>query len=268
MAIEPDPAASHSLILQIYNDYSVLMARDGDGARDGLGGQLLWAGELDAAGSALTAAGSIAGAATLAATSDPNAQRSAVRDGVVDFLVNSLDEALRILKNEVRKRETVAVCVAVSLEEVEREMAERGVRPDVFRDEVLRDAEQLVQLERNEPAPSDPTSGRAMVSWRVDRTPAVWLPKIDAIALECLAPDELVARRWLQRSNRYLGRIGRQEHLVQSNREFASRFVGRVQHVTEGGEIKTGGRIEVASSAGTDACTFIAPDANEAARQT
>ena len=34
-----------------------------------------------------------------------------MRDGVIDFLVTSLDEALRILKNEMRKRTAVAVCV-------------------------------------------------------------------------------------------------------------------------------------------------------------
>ena len=55
------------------------------------------------------------------------AQKQAIRDGVADFLVNSLDEALRILKNQLRKRETVAVCVGLAPADVEREMKERGV---------------------------------------------------------------------------------------------------------------------------------------------
>ena len=63
-------------------------------------------------GRALLLAGNIAGAASLAVTADAAAQKQSIRDGVADFLVNSLDEALRILKNEVRKREPVAVCVA------------------------------------------------------------------------------------------------------------------------------------------------------------
>ncbi len=46
--------------------------------------------------------------------------------------MTSLDEALRILKNEIRKRETVAVCVAAAPETVEREMLERGVLPDLL----------------------------------------------------------------------------------------------------------------------------------------
>jgi urocanate hydratase len=76
---------------------------------------------------ALVVAGNIAGAATLTVTSDVDAQKHAVRDGTVDFLVTSLDEALRILKNEIRKGATVAVRVGEPLEDVEREMVERGV---------------------------------------------------------------------------------------------------------------------------------------------
>lgn len=49
-------------------------------------------------------AANIAGAASLSATTDAIAQRNSIRDRVVDFLVTSLDEARRILKNEIRKR--------------------------------------------------------------------------------------------------------------------------------------------------------------------
>ena len=94
-----------------------------------LGGKLLYAGELDGSGRVLVVAGNVAGAASLAATAIQRAQKQAIRDGVVDFLVNSLDEALRILKNEIRKRETVAVCMGAAPEAVEREMPERGVLP-------------------------------------------------------------------------------------------------------------------------------------------
>jgi hypothetical protein len=50
-----------------------------------------------------------------------------------DFLVTSLDEALRILKNEIRKREAVAVCVAAAPRPWRCEMLERGVLPDLLR---------------------------------------------------------------------------------------------------------------------------------------
>ncbi len=104
-----------------------------------LGGRLLYAGELDDEGRVVVLAGNIAGCATLAATADIAAQKQAIRDGVVDFLVTSLDESLRILKNEVRKKGTVAVCVAASPEEIEQQMLERGVEPDLTRESASKD---------------------------------------------------------------------------------------------------------------------------------
>ena len=35
--------------------------------------------------------------------------RHCVRNGIADFAVKTLDEALRILKNEIRKRQPIAV---------------------------------------------------------------------------------------------------------------------------------------------------------------
>jgi len=76
----------------------------------GLGGMLLFGGDIGTAesqghGRDLLFAANIAGVASLAASDDPATQRQAIREGVVDFCVNSLEEALRILKNEVRKRQ-------------------------------------------------------------------------------------------------------------------------------------------------------------------
>jgi Urocanase Rossmann-like domain len=266
LAPDPDSAAAHGFIVQTYDYYAGLMrGLQADAAVDvpespGLGGQLFWAGKLDATGRALTVAGNIAGAATLAATSDADGQRLAVRDGIADFLVNSLDEALRILKNEVRKRETVAVCVAAPLEAVEREMVERGVRPDVFREGVVRAAERATQAKFGE-SKTDPISAGALVAWRVDRAPALWLPKIDAIALDCLDPEETIAKRWLLRSSRYLGRLGQAEHLVWSSREFAAHLVERIREGTNRGEVKVGGSVQVFSSGiGADQFYFNSPE--------
>lgn len=265
-----DFAAAHAFILETckYYDQLMLGAPASDPAMPdawSLGGHFFWAGELDGTGRALTVAANIAGAATLAATSDPNAQRRAVRDGVVDFLVNSLDEALRILKNEVRKRETVAVCVAAPLDAIEAEMLKRGVKPDIFREGVVRAAEQSAAQQR---PGDDPVSERALVTWRVEPAPALWLPKLDAIALECLEPEETSARRWLLRASRYLGRLGQTEHLVWSHRAFAARMMERVRAFVERGEINVCGRIEVISSGiGTDLLLFESQEEGGAAPQ-
>lgn len=247
MAHDADFVTVQHSSLQTWSFYVRLMHLGAAQAPDpGLGGRLLWAGELDATGRSLVVAANVAGAATLASASDPDAQRQAVRDGIVDFLVTSLDEALRILKNEVRKRATVAVCVGAPVESVERAMAERGVQPDLFREAVLRaDQTTAPPTEKASDAKLDPVGVAALVAWRVDSAPAQWLPRLDALALDCLAPEELVARRWVLRASRYLGRPSHAGHLVSSTREFASRFVERARLETDRGTLTVPGQIDV-----------------------
>jgi urocanate hydratase len=261
LAQDLEHSAAQAFILETYRYYVRLMqdapSEPGSDASQSLGGRLFWAGELDGTGRALVVAGNVAGAATLAATSDTDVQRQAVRDGIIDFLVNSLDEALRILKNEIRKRETVAVCVAAPMEAVAREMTERGVRPDVFREGAVRADGQARALEQQGDSEADPMNVRALVMWRVDRAPALWQPKLDAIALGCLGPDDAIAQRWLMRSSRYLGRLGQAVHLIWADRDLATRMIERVRECVKQGDIKVRGRIEcICSGTGTDLLLF------------
>lgn len=200
------------------------------------GGNLQYAGVLDEPGRALVVAGNIAGAATLSATADPAAQKQAIRDGVVDFLVTSLDEALRILKNEIRKRETVAVCVAIEPHDLEREMEERGVAPDLMRD---------ATMERR-------TAQRGhgvLVNWHVAAAPALWLPKLDALAAECLSVEAVEAQRWLRLAPRYLGRMAQGERMVTADAEFAASFSERVGQAVERQELAVPVTIRICDAA-------------------
>jgi urocanate hydratase len=197
-----------------------------------LGGKLLYAGELDDEARALIVAANIAGAATLAVSADVETDRQAMRDGVVDFLVTSLDEALRILKNEIRKRETVAVCVAMRPESAEAEMRERGVRPDLARS-VL---------------PAAPVQGQALLAWSVATAPAIWQPKLDALSLDCLAPEDQAARRWLRLAPRYLGRLAQGVRLLRCHDHCAKKFIEEARQMVECGEI--GVAVEVKLSRG------------------
>ena len=131
---------------------------------------------LDEEGRALVAASNIAGAASLAASADAAAQKQAIREGAVDFLVTNLDEALRILKNEIRKGQAVSVCVAARPQAMEREMVERGVRPDLLRPGATaaeletflqQGARQIVPVAGDDPA---------LLAWSVAAAPAEWLP--------------------------------------------------------------------------------------------
>lgn len=266
MATHPDTQADFAFTLQVERRYAslVLAAKAGSGpdAEASLGGQLLYAGELDPQGRALLAAANIAGAASLAATADAAARKQAVRDGIVDFLVTSLDEALRILKNEIRKRETVAVCVAAAPEAVQGEMLERGVLPDLVRppDEFSEHSPFVNQGARQVP-PSTLGKNPALLTWRVAAAPAQWLPKLDAIALDCLlsnpGPEARSARRWLRLAPRYLGRLAQGVRLLSCGREFAADFVEEARRRIERGEIGVAVEIQVAGPSRCDQYRFL-----------
>lgn len=209
----------------------------------GLGGKFFYAGDLEGIGSALVVAANIAGAATLAASADVATQKQAIRDGVIDFLVTSLDEALRILKNELRKGQTVAVCVSKPPEAIEDEMIERGVLPDLLPPGTL-DAprfEPFLIGGARQINPIAAKKGQTVLTWSVADAPVHWLPKLDALAGECLGcskgPEVWAALRWLRLSPRYLGRLAQEVRLLRCQTNTALCFVERVRSQVENCEI-------------------------------
>jgi len=224
--------AGFEFLARVQRFYSELMGFAGRGpdmdGGPGLGGQLFYAGKSDKDGSALLVAANVAGAASLAATADGAAQRQTIRDGAADFLVNSLDEALRILKNEVRRRATVAVCVGLATELVEREMKERGVAPDVWRS-ATGELSCLAGTAGTGSRWAGAEGERALLAWSVGDAPTLWLPKLDAIAVDCLAPWAKAEQRWLRRAPQYMGRLAQGRRLVACDRETAEGFVARVR---------------------------------------
>ena len=240
MTFDPIPPAALEFVLQVDRLYAAMVrSAEMREQEPSLGGKLLYAGELGPLGRALLVAGNIAGAASLAATADVAAQKQAIREGVADFLVNSLGEALRILKNEVRKREAVAVCVAAAPDVVEQEMLERGVSPDLLPPRV--DAAAMPAFlplpRRIELAPNP----GIVVTYRAASAPAQWLPKLDAIALDCLTTSgdrqAAAARRWLRLAPRYLGRMAQGLRVFSSRAEAAETFRTRVQSAMDRNEI-------------------------------
>ena len=215
-------------------------------AEPSLGGCLLYAGEFDSTARALLVAANIAGAASLAATADAAAQKQAIREGVADFLVTSLEEALRILKNEVRKREPVAVCIAADPLAIEAEMLERGVLPDI-----LPPASTFSQGRRRL-AMVDTSRESILLSWSVGTGAARWLPKIDPIAVESIDahPDATsrTAHRWLRLAPRYLGRLAHRFRLLRCSPAVASDFRSRVESALESKEIGVPVRVSINGS--------------------
>jgi hypothetical protein len=202
------PPALNDLITQVYAKYAALMSFAAVNGLENPGGKLLYAGELDAAGRSLAVAGNIAGAATLAATADQAAARQAMREGTVDFVVTTLDEALRILKNQVRKREPVSVSVGRAPEDVEREMLERGVEPDLIAGGSDRESgsfTQFVALGARVIEPKTPPSGQTLFTFEIPVAHTRESARIEEIMAASLAPDDHVNRRWLRLSPRFLG---------------------------------------------------------------
>jgi hypothetical protein len=95
-------------------------------------GALILACGLAARGSAVSTAGNIAGAACLAIDPRPEACRAALLSGACDFVVNTVDEALRILKNQIRQRRPVSVALEASPDAALNELLERGVLPELL----------------------------------------------------------------------------------------------------------------------------------------
>lgn len=239
--------AESKFALRVLSFYARLIPPDaGVLAEPDLGGKLLYAGELDEDGRALIAAANISGAASLCATANAQEQKQAIRDGIVDFLVTSLDEALRILKNEIRKRSPVAVCIGAPPAEIESQMSERGVEPDILR--------QNDTPEDATPTPDDV----ALVSWSVSSAPARWMPKLDGFALECAGELPQGTRRWLRASPRYLGRLAQSFHLVLADRTFATCFMEGAMSL-EGGRIPL--KLQVSYRGGSE--EFNSPNWNK-----
>jgi hypothetical protein len=234
-----EPAPPFSFALQVERLYASLLQTvpPALSSEPGLGGKLLYAGELDEPTLALLAAGNIAGAATLASTASPSMQKQAIHTGVADFLVTSLDEALRILKNEIRKRETVAVCVAVAPEAVEREMLERGVLPDLLAPATLPGSTAFLSQGACLVEPADEDESQVLLAWSVAVAPALWLPKLDTLAQDCLQPEDWTARRWLRLAPRYLGRLAQGVRVLRCDEQPAAEFLKRVRQALVQGEI-------------------------------
>jgi urocanate hydratase len=198
----------------------------------GLGGKLLYAGEINPETRNLLYAANIAGAASLAVSSDPAALRLAMRDGVVDFFVNSLEEALRILKNEIRKHQTVAVGVATEPHLLATQMLERGVLPDLLPSDSENAESGLSRIQVEtflnqgarqivEPAGASRGLQDQFVSWIAERDFALWLPRLDGYAHSVLPPEDSLRQRWMRLAPRYMGRLAQRQHgVVLTEEEF------------------------------------------------
>jgi urocanate hydratase len=192
--------------------------------RPNYGGQLILTTGEGSSATGLPAAVSIAGGTTLAIDPDTAAVKSAFRQGGLDFVVNTLDEALRVLKNEVRQHRPLGVALLSAVAPTLTEMLERGVLADL--QVVLPpDATLLFPVvssacgESQEPASFatahihlDINHSPELAAWLAARnlmeavlpsTPGTSLRTLDAFALSLLPAQDTIRRRWLERISHY-----------------------------------------------------------------
>jgi urocanate hydratase len=129
-----------------------------------LAGKLVVTGGMGGMGGAQPLAATMNGAAFLGIDVDPERIKRRVKTGYCDVMVNNLDEALRILKNAVRKREAASVGLVGNCADVVPELARRGVVPDLLTDQTSAhdpingyipqgcSVEQAAELRRRDPA--------------------------------------------------------------------------------------------------------------------
>jgi urocanate hydratase len=100
-----------------------------------LRGKLVVTGGMGGMGGAQPLAATMNGAAFLGIDVDPERIKKRLKTGYCDVLVTSLDEALRILKNAVRKGEATSVGLVGNCADLIPELAKRGVVPDILTDQ-------------------------------------------------------------------------------------------------------------------------------------
>ena len=187
--------------------YGELVAR-----RQSWAGRLVFACGRGVSASGLPAAVSIAGGTSLVLDPDGAAVKAVFRAGGVDFVVNTLDEALRVLKNEIRKRRPLSVALEGAVQPALEEMIERGVLPDL--QVALEGEREYPGAERLElaregmvVAPSVELVGwlqeRGWVEVAMERATTAELRELDARLLAVLPEGDAVRRVWVQRIGHY-----------------------------------------------------------------
>lgn len=205
--------------LRIYKTVIDLLSED-------CGGKLVLCCGSGCAQSGVPTAVSISGGTTLAIDSDAAAMKSAMRTGYVDFVVNTLDEALRTLKNEIRQKRPLSVGLISSVEATLVEMVERGLQPDLQlvhistdMNKVMTDPHVRILCARGMPQrilsdvvddlerPDRPMfilNRKRHYEYFFPVRDATSLGRIDETLLAALHSGDNARRRWLERVPKYL----------------------------------------------------------------
>ncbi len=219
--------------------------------RQDWGGALILSCGLGPQGAALSIAANIAGAVCLSIEESPTVAHQALRSGSCDFVVNTLDEALRAMKNEVRKHLPLSVGLQANLLETLQELLDRGVAPQLFTDLSHLEARAfarsfksngaiIMDFDRTNPEAIDADAlletTLAQSHWHLESfpqpTPSA-LRAFDARALNLIAPEDTLRSKWLHAAPKILPRESplcrtlwltrhERDHLIHDNQHLAT----------------------------------------------
>lgn len=213
----------------IYDRYQSLSRLARDHFSGSLSGKLLLCSGLDADALANLASASIAGACSLCVEPEAERLREALRAGLCDFVVGALDEALRILKNELRRGLPVSVGLAAESAITLAATIERGLQPDLIS---LPPGEPCrIFINRGAfvvPVQDTPEASTALIEWSLVTGAAQSMPPIAALAAQVLDPersDTPLRRHWLESAPRHLGRAFATRHCVRMTPAESAAFV-------------------------------------------
>ena len=174
-------------------------------------------------GAALALAAHIAGAVCLSIEPDIEALKAASRNGACDFAVNTLDEALRTMKNEVRKGQPLSVGLHGEPAAVLAEILERGLLPVIAVDpsspatgavtaalaQLRTMGTQIVDFDGRKPI-DEAVDANALLDQETQRhgwklhclsvEDRAGLAALDAALEELVKPEDTLRTRWLQRA--------------------------------------------------------------------
>jgi hypothetical protein len=203
-----DSLQQPELQLRTLRLYGELLCR-----RDSWAGELVLAAFPGAAGSGFAVAASLAGGVSLVVDADAGCMKAHFRDGAFDFVVNTLDEALRAIKNEIRRGNSLAIGLISGPSAALKEASERGLAATFV----------LTKYELNQHADANVGETNAafvdlgnstepspqLANWLLQRA---WFPvEIDSVKQAALSEDR-IRQRWLRDLSKY------QRSVRQSNR--------------------------------------------------
>ncbi|MGA7523985.1 MAG: hypothetical protein WBW84_16150 [Acidobacteriaceae bacterium] len=203
----------------VYTRYETLTQIARDRFSGSLAGRLLLRSGLDTEGLANIAAAGIAGACSLCIEPEAENLREALRAGLCDFVVGPLDEALRILKNELRRGLPVSVGLTAEPAPILTEMIDRGLQPDLISlppgegCQIFVDRGAIALTDHDDSA----DAATALIEWTLTTDAARSMPQVARIAaqsLEPARPDTALRQHWLESAPRHLGRAFATRHCL------------------------------------------------------